>query len=260
MSFDPMNGLQATHIDAIQNRNAAPKKESRPLFITTPLPSFREKKAAPLPKKKRKRAEPTTPAFSFDPKRSVVPSGKQDPVSSSVHSRPSTSESSASSQDEPQTTPFSDHETYDQLYNAHDAQKRPRIFPGCSSIEPSSSFYSDTPCTDISPPDFQDSPVSYTSSSSPAPSDQSPHAAEFGVQVVDYALQVQSMYPYGVQGYVQQPVAHPDPYSYSMDPCPDPLAQGHPGQHSDAPYGRPVPHGIPAYPDINGYPYPPRKY
>lgn len=233
----------------------------KPLLTCVPLPQNREKKAPVLPKKKRKRVEPTTPALTFHPQRSRIPSGRLDPPASpSVYSRTSTSESSASSHDEHQTTPFPDCEIHDQLHNGHDTQKRPRIFPDCPSSEHPSSFYPDTSYTDMNemspvPPDFQDSP---TSSSSPAPPDQSPLAAEFAIQF-DYARQIQPMYPpYGGQGYVPQPVVHQDPYSYSMSP-PDRPAQSYPGQYPDASYGRAVPHGIPAYPDSDGYPYPPRR-
>ena len=238
-------------------------KEMKPLFSTGPLPRDREKRPAVQTQKKRKRVTPATPALTFDPKCSFIPSGRQDPPSSPpTLRRPPASESSTSPHDDPQTTPFVDRETHDQSYSGYDAQKRPRFFSKCSSTEHSTSSYPNTPCTDMSsgPPEFHDSPVSNTSSSSPAPSDQSPCAAESAVQVFDYVRPVQPMYPYGGQAYVQQYVAHQSPYGYPMGPCPDHLTQDyHPVQYSDAAHGGPAPHGIPAFPESD-YPYQPRGY
>lgn len=237
----------------------------RPLLTRVPLSHDRERKPAAQPKKRRKHVVPTTPALSFDPKCHYVPSGRQDPpVSPSIHSRPSTSESSTSSYDEQHTT-LADREIHDQYCNGREAQRRPRIFPEHSSAEHSASFYPSTPYTDANDagsvaPDLYDSPASYTSSSSPGPSEQSPCAAEFAVQVVDYPRPVQYAYHDDSQAYVQQPMVHQDPYVYPMGPCADRPAQDYAMPYSDATYGRQVPHGIPAYPENNTYAYPPRKY
>ena len=229
-----------------------PPKGMKPLLTCEPLPDDREKKPPAQPPKKRKRLVPATPALSFDPKRNHVPSGRQEPPAPSpILPRPPASEPPTILYDEP--TPFADREIHGQFCNGRDAQKRPRIFSGRSSTEHSTSAYPDaTDVSDISsgPPDFYDSPVSHTSSSSPAPSDQSPCAAEFAVQVVDHA---QPIYAYGGQVYVQQSVVHQDPYAYPMGPCTDGPAQGYPVQYSDV-YGRPG-HGVPAYPDNTGYGY-----
>ncbi|KAI9572230.1 hypothetical protein HD554DRAFT_2168458 [Boletus coccyginus] len=260
MSLSPMHDLPAPHTDGAHHRKeAAPKsKEMKPLFSTEPLPHDREKKPIAQTQKKRKRVIPDTPALTFDPKRNYVPSGRQDsPLSPPTFRRPPASESSTSPYDDPQTTPFVDREMHDQFYSGYDAQKRPRIFSECSSTEHSTSSYPNTPCTDMSsgPPEFHDSPVSNTSSSSPAPSDQSPCAAEFAVQVFDYGRPVQSMYPYGGQLYVQQSVVHQEPYGYPMGPCPDRLAPDYPVQYPEAAHGGPAPHGVPAYPENDDYFY-----
>lgn len=242
-------------------------KEMKPLLTREPLPHDREKKPVAQPPKKRKRFVPTKPALTFDPKRNHIPSGRQDPpVSPPLFSRPSASESSASisSYDEQQMTPLVDREIHDQFYGGFDAQKRPRIFSGCTSNEHPPSSYPATPCTDMmndmssALPDLYDSP---TSSSSPAPSDQSHCPADFTSQVInDYPRQVQPplpMNPYDSQIYIQQPVVRQDSYGYPADSCPDRPPQGYPAQYIDAAYGRAGPHGIPAYPENNGYAYPP---
>ncbi|KAF8135776.1 hypothetical protein EV363DRAFT_1256508 [Boletus edulis] len=262
MSHNSMHDPAAPHFDGVHHRRAAPKpkEDIKPLLTSEPLPHHREKKPAARPPKKRKTVIPSTPALAFHPKFNTVPSGKQvPPPSPSVYSRPSTSESSSSSQDEQQTTLFADREIHDQFYNGYDVQKRLRIFPECSSTEHSASFYPDTPCTDVNdvgsvPHDFYDSRASYASSSSPAPSDQSACAAETALHI-DYARSGQHMYGYSSQEYEQQPVVHQDPYCYPIDRP----AQNYPMQYPDAAYGRPVPHGIPAFPDSNDYPYPSRR-
>jgi hypothetical protein len=234
-------------------------KGMKPLLTCEPLPDDREKKPAAQPAKKRKRVIPATPALSFDPKRNHVPSGRQEPpVPSPIFPRPSASESPTISYDEQRTTYFADREIQDPFYNGYDAQKRSRICSEYSSTEYSTSAYSDTPSTDVNDtssalPDFYDSPASHTSSSSPAPSDPSPCTAECTVHVIDG----QPMYSYSPV-YVQQPVLYQDPYSYPMGPCPDRHAQGNPVQYSDPAYSRPVPHGIPAYPENTSYAY--RRY
>lgn len=237
----------------------------KPLLTREPLPHDRERRPIVQPPKKRKRVVPTKPLLSFDPKGNHIPSGKQDPpVSPLPFSRPSASELSTSTSpyDEQQTSPSADREIHNQFYDGYDAQKRPRIFSGCPPTEYSTSSYPVTPCTDMNdmssvPPDFYDSP---TSSSSPAPSDQSHCAADFAVQVVDYAGHVQPPLPvhaYGNQVYIQQPVVRQDSYGYPMDACPDRAPQSYPAQYFDATYGRAPPHGVPTYPENNGYPYPP---
>ena len=236
-------------------------KGMKPLLTCEPLPDNREKKPAAKPPKPRRRVIPPTPAFTFDPKCGRVPTGRQEPpVSAPIFPRPSASESPTMSYDEQRTTHYADRENQDRFRNGCDAQTRSRIFPEYSSIEHSSSAYSDTPSTDVNdmgsgPPDFYDSPVSHTSSSSPDPSDPSPCAAECAVRIIDHT------YPYG-EIYVQAPVLHQDPYNYSMRPCPDRPAHGNPVQYSDPAYSGPAPNGIPisAYPDNTGYPYQSHRY
>ncbi|KAF9222688.1 hypothetical protein BS17DRAFT_783250 [Gyrodon lividus] len=273
----PINDLQAHVTDGIYHRREASVKTKamKPLLTREPLPQDREKKQVAPPQKKRKRAQPTRPALSFHPRSNAIPSGRQDtPLSPPVISRPSASESSTSSVDEPQTAPFSDHETRDQSYDpqhGHDAHKRPRIFPGCFSIGQPTPSYPATPSTDMNdmnsvPSDFYDSPVSYTSSSSPALSDQSHTGVpEFAaVQVADYTHQAQAhsqMYPYDSQVYVQPSVVRHECYGYAMDSCEDRPGQGYPMQYFDhaSSYARAEPHNIPAYTDNTSYPYPPGR-
>lgn len=223
----------------------------KPLLTREPLPQAQDrvKKQPAQPAKKRKRAEPTKPPFSFPPGDSGVPSGRQDPpLSSPTFSRPPASESSTSSFDEPPAVPSSDHEIRDQScdpQHGHDAHKRPRIFAGCPSIGQLTPLYPPNPSTDMNDmistsPDFYDSPVSCTSSSSPAPSDQSPTGAtEFSaVQVADYTQQAHTQMYFDSHPYTQPTVAHHDSYGYPID---------YSVQYID-------PHS-----DINGYPYPPSR-
>ncbi|KAF8840510.1 hypothetical protein BDN67DRAFT_1069242 [Paxillus ammoniavirescens] len=249
----PMNNLQGSVADATYHRRDVPAKSRsmKPLLTHEPLPHAqdRAKKQPAQPAKKRKRAEPTKPPLSFPPRDSSVPSGKQGPpLSSPTFPRPSASESPTSSFDEPQTIPLSDHEIHDQPcdpQHGHDAHKRPRIFAGSPSIGQPTPSYPLNPITDmndmISAPDFYDSPVSCTSSSSPALSDQSPTGApELGaVQVADYIQQAHTQMYHDSHLYTQPTVAHHDTYGYAIE--------GYAVQYID--------------PDseINGYSYPPSR-
>ncbi|KIK98348.1 hypothetical protein PAXRUDRAFT_823954 [Paxillus rubicundulus Ve08.2h10] len=270
----PMNNLQGSVADPTCHRRDVPVKPRsmpvKPLLTHKPLPQAqdRAKKQTAQPVKRRKRPEPTKSPFSFDPKEGRLPSGKQSPpLSLPTFPRPPASDSSTSSFDEPRTTPLSGQESRDQPYDPHyecDAHKRPRLFAECPSIGQPTTSCPPTPCTDMddmnsAQPEFYDSPVSCTSSSSPAPSDQSPTGAapEFGaVQVAEYTRQIHTqMYPYDNHPYTQPTVAHYDSYSYAMDPCDDRLGQGYPMQFIGAVY----PRAAPPDSDINSYIYPPGR-
>lgn len=236
----------------------------RPLLTREPLSRDREKKPQTQLPRKRKRVAPTTPALSFDPKCNHIPSGKQDlPVLPPTLSKLSVSESATSPYDEQQTTPFADRETHAPFYDGHDAHKWSRITSEHSSAEYSTSYYPDTSYTDANdmnsvPAESYDSPASYTSSSSPAPSDQSPCA---GVPGIDYSRQPQSSMPMCPQDnpVFVQPVIHQGSYGYTMDPFPDRPAQSYSAQCFDSAYGRPGLHGGPVYPGNNSYYQPPRR-
>lgn len=241
----------------------------RPLLTREPLSRDRERRPPAQPHKTRKRVPPTTPALTFDPRRNIIPSGKQDPpVSPPILPKLSAPESSTSSYDEQQMTPFADRETHTPSYEGYDAQKWSRIFSEHPSAEHSTSSYPETAYTDVNdmnsaPPDSYDSPASYTSSSSPAPSDQSPCAPEFAVPTIDYSRQAPPslpMCPFEGPVYVPQHVVHQGPYVYPMDPCPDRPAQNYPVQYFDPACGRPGLHGGPAYLGNNGYYQPPRRF
>ncbi|KAF9230704.1 hypothetical protein BU15DRAFT_68977 [Melanogaster broomeanus] len=274
-TFSPMTDLQAPMDVPYHRRDTSTKPKAMPVkppFTTDPLPQAREKRQPAQPLKKRKRAEPTTPLLSFDPRRSAIPSGRQDPpLAPTTYSGPPTSEYSTRSFDEPQTAPFSDHEPRDPSYELQhgcDAHKRPRIFAQCPPIGQPLSSYPATPSTDINdmnsgPAEFYDSPVSHTSSSSPAQSDQS-HTYPPDFPVGDYPRQVQApsqMYLNNNAAYVQPTVVHQDSYGYVMDPCEDRPGQGYPVQYPDSTYAnaRLPPHQIPAYPENGSYLCPTRR-
>ena len=147
-------------------------KEVQPLFTTKTLDFDRKRQPQPPPKK-RKRPVPATPALSFDPKQNRIRSGRQDlvpPTPTSSCITPSDScnggsyeESSAFTGAPPQYI-FQPQPTFDPA-----SHKRPRVF----SAPPHS--YSGTSSTEMhSNLAEYDSPLSCTSSSSPATSDQSP--------------------------------------------------------------------------------------
>ncbi|KAL4080298.1 hypothetical protein V8B97DRAFT_1931492 [Scleroderma yunnanense] len=147
-------------------------REPKPLFTTEALALDRKKQPQPQPKK-RKRPPPATPALSFDPKQNRIRSGRQDPSPTFTTSCPTPSDSSNGGSyeepadfafDPPQEPPYAFQPQVNDL-----ASKRPRVFsgptapyPGASSTEMTANLAE------------YDSPLSCTSSSSPATSDQSP--------------------------------------------------------------------------------------
>ena len=151
-------------------------KEVQPLF-TTKILDFDRKRLPQPPRKKRTRPAPVTPALSFDPKQNRIRSGRQDPAPPTPTSScitPSDS-SNGGSYEEPSAFTFSGapqeaHYAF-QHQPVYDSapHKRPRVFSG-----PTHS-YSGTSSTEMNSNLAEyDSPLSCTSSSSPATSDQSP--------------------------------------------------------------------------------------
>ncbi|KAG9316312.1 hypothetical protein JVU11DRAFT_2343 [Chiua virens] len=242
---------------------ARPREPTRPLMTREPLAQDRERKPAPPSRKKRKAAPPTKPVMTFDPTKRHVPCGRQDsPVSPSTPIFSGPPEPFTSSYVEQHIDPCVDHDIPGLFHDGHDAPRQSRVFPEHASTGLPGAVYPDTPCTEVndmsSAPEAYDSPESYTSSSSPAPSDQSP--AEFPPHpgYTHQAPPSLPMYPgsYVNDGsYVHQPapVVHQQ-YTYPMDATPDRHAQNFP-VHYDSPYSRASPHGGPGN---NGYHYTPR--
>jgi hypothetical protein len=266
-TFSPMSDLQA-HTDVIHHRRDAPAKPKatpvKSLFTTDPLPQSREKRQTPLPKR-RKPAVPTKPAFSFNPKDSTIPSGRQDlPLSLPIYPRPPASEYPTNSLDEPHAAPFSNHEPRDPSY---DARKRPRIFAECSSIGQPIPSYPVSPSTDVNDTSSAESyDSSHTSSSSPDLSDQShTYLPELPFPMRDYRDQEQAhpqMYSYNNATYVEPTIVHRESYGHEMDRCEDRPGQGYPIPYADvaSASARLAPQSILVYSDNDSLPYLLRKY
>ncbi|OJA09206.1 hypothetical protein AZE42_00686 [Rhizopogon vesiculosus] len=147
------------------------KAELKPLFTQTPL-SFAEREKKPSqPPRKRRKQEPKTPALTFNPLQSTIPSGRQEsPAQTPVFHRGQPTPTST-------TDEFSDlfpegvdnYSAFGAVVPSHaTTSKRPRA-PSGSDESPQPSGYP-VPYSDSSFVDHSESPSSGGSSSSPATS------------------------------------------------------------------------------------------
>ena len=191
------------------------KAELKPLFTTTPLSlSDREKNLSPTPRK-RKKQEPTTPAFTFPPQQNRIPSGRADPPMQTPvsHQRQPTSTST--------TTEFHEwtpDEVDDQLSSGITAlplpipSKRPRSQNGSDESSQSPSY----------PPylrytDYHEPPSAGGSSALPAtPYASSPHP-HYGLDT-DHHFNTSSMPQYYDPTGADYRRVTPDAYGMSRDP------------------------------------------
>lgn len=219
-----MNGA----VDSIRNRREShtKTKETKPLFTTEALPTERKPRTQHQPKK-RTRPPPSTPVLTFDPKQNRIRSGRQEP--SPLTGRFSPEASRGGSLEERADLPAYGTPTESPLSSepiGHDSlsHKRPRVFSN-SSVSCQASPNQDMTSASLE----YDSPLSYTSSSSPATSDQS--ATTFpegsGYEMANFqisptgedfypshsyspAVQGDEQYLYGSVGHVNYPIPYPD--------------------------------------------------
>ncbi|KIJ67643.1 hypothetical protein HYDPIDRAFT_26063 [Hydnomerulius pinastri MD-312] len=271
-----LNGHQGPVADGTSHRREAhtKSKDMKPLLTHEPLAQYREKTQTAPPPKKRKRPEPSTPALTFHPRDSIIPSGRLNPSAPTPTSpRPSLSDSSTSgSLDSLHVTAYNEPEALDRPYNpepVYDAHKRPRIFADYPPIVQPTSPFTATPATDMTDMnsasvEFYDSPVSCTSSSSPSTSDQSPtRANHFTVQTEGYACHStapQEMHSYDNRMFIHPTVVYPQPYLYPVDPRQDRAPQNYPVHQFIPPnptYVEAAPHVAHGHSEYTGY-YPPQ--
>ncbi|KAI6032887.1 hypothetical protein F5J12DRAFT_189133 [Pisolithus orientalis] len=213
--------------DGVRNRREShtKTKEIKPLFTTDALPTERKRRLQTQTKIKRTRPPPTTPALTFHPFQNRIRSGRQDPSLPTARYSPDTS-NGGSFEERAEHTPHSatnelpfTPEPYDPL-----SHTRPRAFdPSVACQAP--------PNHEMNPPSLEyDSPLSYTSSSSPTTSDRSPtnFPEGSGYEIANFqisptsedfyhshsyspAVQGDEQYHlYGNVGVVNYPISYPD--------------------------------------------------
>lgn len=237
--------------DSVRHRREshAKPKDTKPLFTTEALPTERKRRPQPQPKK-RTRPPPSTPVMTFNPKQNRIRSGRQDPTPLTAPFSPETSNGGSLVEradlqlyGTTNEIPFSSESQigYDSL-----CRTRPRVFS-----DPSSSCQAPPNHEMTSSPLEYDSPLSYTSSSSPATSDQSPTTFPEGPGYETANLQISPTgdnlyhsYSPAVQGDEQYVYGHVGVANY---PIPYP----------DTNYGRVAPNAVPSY--AANYPPPPSR-
>ncbi|KAH7888412.1 hypothetical protein F5I97DRAFT_1965350 [Phlebopus sp. FC_14] len=232
-----LNHTRVPVANGASHRREAPNKakEPRALFTREPLPEFeqREKKSTSQPQKKRKTKIPDTSPFTYHPRDNRIPLGKRDlPPSRSFSSEGTPPSDSAACRDEAvAATSAAPNRPFVQQDGLEADRKRPRVLVS----EPTASYYPYSPDAELNSAstDFRDSPVSYTSSSSPSTSDQS-HTRASEVPVLEYFSQLPSpetsSHHFGPTfGY-----SHCDPY---IDPRDQYEAQSCQPRYIEFPYG-----------------------